>query len=310
MVAAVLATASLTSPALAVNKTLQADRDNTIFSVATGNSLGAAQSFYAGNTARTSGDYRRALVRFSLAGVPAGSRVNAASVLLFQTKNASFEPTLPTTLHRLTADWGEGTSDGAGGGALATAGDATWLKRFFNTADWTTPGGDYVTAASASLEMTSAFQYFTWTSPGLANDVSGWLAAPSTNFGWIVRGDETQLQTARQFASRQNFNTTIRPKLVVNYTGPGDANADDSVNFDDLLLLAANYNQSTGVSWEKGDFTRDGTVNFDDLLVLAANYNTSFSGSPDWALAQAVPEPLSVSFTVVVAAMMLARLRR
>jgi hypothetical protein len=91
----------------------------------------------------------------------------------------------------------------------------------------------------------------------------------------------------------------------------GDATLDGTVNFDDLLKLAANYN-STGY-WTGGDFTYDGTVNFDDLLKLAANYNTTLSGSfaGDWALAQAaVPEPMSAAAVVAVAACGLARRRR
>jgi hypothetical protein len=67
-------------------------------------------------------------------------------------------------------------------------------------------------------------------------------------------------------------------------TQPGDANRDGTVNFDDLLILAKNYN-GTGRSWSQADFTGDGLVNFDDLLVLAKNYNRSIplTGAPDRA---------------------------
>lgn len=77
----------------------------------------------------------------------------------------------------------------------------------------------------------------------------------------------------------------------------GDANRDNTVNFDDLLLLAKNYN-STGATWERGDFTGDGLVNFDDLLVLAKNYNrTVLSPLPEAAAA-----PATVAASPVVAA--------
>jgi autotransporter-associated beta strand protein len=73
----------------------------------------------------------------------------------------------------------------------------------------------------------------------------------------------------------------------------GDANLDNTVNFDDLLILAANYNGSAK-SWTQGDSTYDGAVNFDDLLKLAANYNQSMAG--EWALALAsVPEPTTLA---------------
>jgi hypothetical protein len=62
----------------------------------------------------------------------------------------------------------------------------------------------------------------------------------------------------------------------------GDVNRDRSVDFDDLLILAANYNQQ-GRTYGQGNIDRsaDGLVSFDDLLFLAANYN------------QAVPPPIA-----------------
>ena len=56
----------------------------------------------------------------------------------------------------------------------------------------------------------------------------------------------------------------------------GDASHDGTVNFDDLLILARNYNQ-TGKTYGEGnfDFSIDGLVNFDDLLLLARKYNAT-----------------------------------
>jgi hypothetical protein len=80
---------------------------------------------------------------------------------------------------------------------------------------------------------------------------------------------------------------------------PGDATTDGTTNFDDLLLLAANYNRSGNgsVFYETGDFNYDWRVDFDDLLILAANYNTTAAGSPNAALAVSIPEPTGVLFT-------------
>jgi hypothetical protein len=57
----------------------------------------------------------------------------------------------------------------------------------------------------------------------------------------------------------------------------GDANHDRRVNFDDLVILAQNYNTSSR-TFADGDFNYDGTVNFSDLVVLAQHYNTTFAG--------------------------------
>jgi hypothetical protein len=73
----------------------------------------------------------------------------------------------------------------------------------------------------------------------------------------------------------------FRPFSMPNFTFtvlPGDANSDAVVNFDDLLILAANYNQSSRV-FSQGDFNRNGTVNFDDLLILASRYNVALPGT-------------------------------
>jgi hypothetical protein len=59
---------------------------------------------------------------------------------------------------------------------------------------------------------------------------------------------------------------------------PGDASGDNLVNFDDLLLLAKNYNKS-GAGYASGDFDFNGVVNFDDLLILAKFYNSSLPAS-------------------------------
>jgi autotransporter-associated beta strand protein len=71
--------------------------------------------------------------------------------------------------------------------------------------------------------------------------------------------------------------------VVVQAALGGDANLDNAVNFDDLLLLAANYNSTAQPgTWARGDFNNDGTVNFDDLLILAASYNTSTPTAAAW----------------------------
>jgi hypothetical protein len=56
---------------------------------------------------------------------------------------------------------------------------------------------------------------------------------------------------------------------------PGDANRDRSVDFNDLVPLAQNYNSTGNKTWSQGDFTGDGLVDFNDLVKLAQNYNTT-----------------------------------
>jgi hypothetical protein len=60
----------------------------------------------------------------------------------------------------------------------------------------------------------------------------------------------------------------------------GDANRDRSVDFNDLVALAQNYNTTGGKTYALGDFSGDGNVDFNDLVLLAQNYNTSLPGGP------------------------------
>ncbi len=61
----------------------------------------------------------------------------------------------------------------------------------------------------------------------------------------------------------------------------GDATGDGVVNFDDLLVVAQNYN-TNGKTFSQGNFNYDGSgiVDFSDLLILAQNYGQSVMQAP------------------------------
>jgi autotransporter-associated beta strand protein len=119
---------------------------------------------------------------------------------------------------------------------------------------------------------------------------------------------------------------TVDPSTVVaRYTLAGDATLDGSVNFNDLVKLAQNYNSTVSDTsdswWNKGDFTYDGIVNFNDLVKLAQNYNTAIPtepipGAPNGFEAdlerafESVPEPGMMSLFAVAGMGLMARRRR
>ena len=107
--------------------------------------------------------------------------------------------------------------------------------------------------------------------------------------------------------------------VVARFTAAGDATLDGTVDFNDLVKLAQNYNTNvsliTASWWTHGDFTGDGIVDFNDLVKLAQNYNTSIPadaipGAPigfDQDLGRAfatVPEPSSVAVILMAAGFM------
>jgi hypothetical protein len=128
------------------------------------------------------------------------------------------------SLHKLLADWGEGTSDAPGNegsGVSATIGDATWLHRSFDTDAWAAPGGDFAPTARASIPGAGMGNYTWGPNPEMTAVVQGWLDDPSSNFGWLLKGNEEANGTTKEFESKENEVHESRPVLTVEFTPPG-----------------------------------------------------------------------------------------
>src|SRR6266480_7149627 len=196
------------------------NKDNTLYEYdpAEGdrsNALG--NHFFAGETAM--GELRRGVLAFDIAGsIPPGSTILGVTLSLNTSRTASDTPR-NVELHKLLADWGEGTSVAPGeegDGAPATTNDATWRHRFFDTVFWTTEGGDFSATVSATQSV-GAIGMYTWSSSQMVGDVQSWLNNPSTNFGWLVLADESDALTAKRFDTRESASP---PVLTIQYT-PG-----------------------------------------------------------------------------------------
>ncbi len=241
---------TLSSSGVAHGATVQipASRDNTLYENLTGSlSNGAGPHLLTGKIGAFFGELvRRAVLHFDVAGsglIPPGAAIESVSLTLTLNNSSNVCATLGAqmlTLHRLLADWGEGTSDTgaflAGQGAAPTPGDATWLHTFFDTGFWTNAGGDFDATARASAlvgccppppQLCVVPQ--AWTSAQMAADVQSWLDNSSNNFGWLLRGDESVANTGRRFDSREGANG---PALSVTFSGgcvdsDGDTICDD-----------------------------------------------------------------------------------
>lgn len=211
-------------PARADQRTLEAAKDNTIY--AEGDlSNGEGTGLFAGANNMGNGNTRRALLAFDVAGaLPAGSTIVSVTLRVVVTMGGGGN--LPATLHRLLADWGEGDSlaPGNGGqGAPAAPGDATWNYRFFDTAVWSSPGGDFAGPASGQGQLGNGSVATFASTPAMVADVQAWLDDPAGNFGWILLGSEGDPGTAKRLASREESRAADRPGLTVVFDPPGSA---------------------------------------------------------------------------------------
>lgn len=258
-------------------------KDNTLFNTGT-TSNGSGPVLFSGQTGGLTPTIQRAVLKFGLCEIPRGSTVTSAELTIYLERSLASGQI--HTIHRLLADWGEGASstaagDGGGGGmgVPAELDDATWLVRFFPNLPWITPGGDFSALASASQSVTFNFgsppiAHVWGSTPEMIADVQAWVDDPATNFGWLMRGDESSMNTAKRFASREAIDPAIRPALVVEFTPPpspcqpdcANGPADGVVDTVDLLDLLAGW----GLPCQGCDLDCNGTVDTIDLLDLLA----------------------------------------
>lgn len=239
--------------------TLTASKDNSLFEE--GNlSNGAGSWIFAGATdpGKNDGALRRALVSWNLSSIAPGSSVARASVTLDMDRTIS--GAFAFSLHRLEADWGEGTANASaqeGEGVAASATDATWLKPFFGQpALWNSPGGDFAAEPSATTVVNSTTTVpqgiYTWSSSKLARDVNAWLANPATNFGWTLKADQEPIRKSASGGlgqTRITVSDTDGLKAGMDVDGTGIAStariAADGINADTRVVTLTSPNTGT-----------------------------------------------------------------
>ena len=210
--------------------TLSPLKDNSIFSDMPGNSNAIGADLLAGNTSGLAP--RRALIKFDVAAtIPAGALITSVSLILNLNKIGPGAVASNVSLFKLLSDWGEGTSNAGNGttadgnGTTATLNDVTWPCRFANGAGgcsqaWSVSGGDFLNTVSAVTLVGTSLVDYTWTSTNMVSDVQSWINSPASNFGWIIKGDETIATTARRYGSREYPVLANRPRLTVTYNSP------------------------------------------------------------------------------------------
>ena len=241
--------------------TLNPSKDNTLYEN-TGGALSNGQGqLYAGRTGSRAGNVlRRATMAFDTTEIPAGSTVTAVNLNMTVTLGQGGSQNM--SLHRLAADWGEGSSNAGlpgGAGTSSATNDATWIHRFFSTSTWSTPGGDFAPAASGTASVN--FGSSNWSAAGMITDVQNWVDTPGANFGWILLGNESGSQNAKRFASSETGGT--RPTLTVTFTEP-------AVNLT-VSIAADSVSEAAGAGATTATVTRGGSTASAVLVNLSSN---------------------------------------
>jgi autotransporter-associated beta strand protein len=177
------------------------------------------------------------------------------------------------------------------------------------------PGGAPATFNAVKASILSAYNASGthWTGPGITSSTARGAA---TNTGIAFAEASDILGPSGGTFQGQNVDATA---VLARYTLLGDATLDGTVDFNDLVKLAQNYN-TPNTTWNSGDFTYDGLTDFNDLVKLAQNYNTVLPATPipgapaafeaDLARAFAsVPEPHSFALASIGTGYLLVRRR-
>lgn len=197
--------------------TLPADQDTTLYQNFDDSGNGGGEYFFSG--VNSNGAVKRGLIRFDTSVLPPGTQIDSVAVKLTLSRFAGSTPTIG--LHKITESWTEGGTNSQGQeGApdLASPGDATWRFRSFGTTlEWSTLGGSFVSAPSATLSIPGSAATYTWNSTAaLVADVQGWVNTPASNFGWMVKAESESGRRARRWNSRTNGSSP--PQLVITFT--------------------------------------------------------------------------------------------
>ena len=194
--------------------------DAALFEQSPKNNQGRNDTVPAGSTAK--GQRSRALFQFDLSSIPEEAKMVSARLTLAITKAPLGGGSASTFgLHRVTTPWTEGIKTGNTGQKAGLG--VTWEAATTPSLSWEQVGGDFATAASASIEMDSRGSYTFKTTEALVADIQEWHRSPDTNAGWaLISNDETSKGTARRFASREHpeFPPQLEIEYILNQSAP------------------------------------------------------------------------------------------
>jgi len=178
---------------------------------ATNNAAGATLNLYTWPDGKSA---NAIVMKFDLAGIPAGSTISSATLSLNLTaSDATTELSYRVTVHRIVnkkPDVARATGYTYDGINSWTPNTCCYNNIPLAQADISAP------VDTKNVDKTPGFKAWDVTSI-----VQGWLSNPSTNLGLLVNSDPTKLRDRyRTFSSSEDPVASNRPSLTVAYTPP------------------------------------------------------------------------------------------
>ena len=153
---------------------------------------------------------------FDIAGsVPAGATIQSVTLTMYAVQNPAGSQSV--ALHRVLADWGEAGSSGKGNGGPAQSRRCHLAEYVLQHPVLDQPRRRFLAHGQRVADDRQQGTSYTWNSTAqMVADVQDWLDHPGTNFGWLLRADESQ-SSSKEFASREATNVAQRPVLTIEY---------------------------------------------------------------------------------------------
>jgi len=151
------------------------------------------------------------ILKADLSSIPNYATISEAKLQLYQT-NASGSSEYSNTVHKII---GKNPVISEVNGYDATGSIAWNAVPSGTTYDNIPLGLANIDTAEDTVALDYQNGYRTWM---ITNMVQAWVSDPSGNYGLLIKGVESAMEGGRIFASSENQNLNIRPKLIVRYS--------------------------------------------------------------------------------------------
>jgi len=187
------------------------------------------------------------IIKWDLTDISTSATVTQATLYLYQT-NSRGDSAYDLSVHKIT-------------GVNPTITSCTW-NTYDGSNSWTggSTGGlsDIASAEDSQAVSLTNGEYKSW---DVTDMVSDWVATPAGNYGMMVISDESAtVDSFRTFASSEDNDSSVRPKLIVTYSS--SASAPDQASSPSPANSATGVSITADLSWTEGSGSTSSNVYF------------------------------------------------